>query len=115
MKKKERGGYMKLYRSLLYNKELKLNDVGIYIIIADKNEAAVALGLLEDDGMISLSISEIAELARLDRKTVAKSLEKLEKLHLIAVKRSNGNAIHVSAYSPDDADYVITTRNKIIV
>lgn len=115
MKKKERGGYMKLYRSLLYNKELKLNDVGIYIIIADKNEAAVAFGLLEDDGMISLSISEIAELARLDRKTVAKSLEKLEKLHLIAVKRSNGNAIHVSAHSPDDADFVITTRNKIIV
>lgn len=115
MKQKKRGGYMKLYRSLLYNKDLKLNDVGVYIIIADKNEAATEFELLEDDGMIAFSISEIAELARLDRKTVAKSLEKLEKMNLIVVKRSDGNAIHVSACSPDHADHVITIRNKIIV
>ena len=115
MKKKERCGYMKLYRSLLYNKDLKLNDVGVYIIIADKNEAAKEFGLLEDDGMIAFSISEIAELARLDRKTVAKSLEKLEKLNLIAVRRFEGNAIHVSACDPEHADYVVTVRNKIII
>ena len=103
----KKGGYMRLYRSILYNENLKMNDVGVYTIIQDKWCTAKAFGRLGEHGTITMSISQIAELARLDRKTVAKSLEKLEKMHLLYVERSKGNAIKICAADPEDTDYFI--------
>lgn len=110
MKNRIGGGYMKIYRNLLYNPDLKPNDIVVYTIISDKCESAAAFKRLDKDGLLSMSISQIAELARLDRKTISKSLEKLEKMHLIAVYRNGkGNSIRVSALSPDDAAITIDT------
>ena len=89
------------------NENLKMNDVGVYTIIQDKWCAAKAFGRLGEHGTITMSISQIAELARLDRKTVAKSLEKLEKMHLLYIERSKGNAIKICAADPEDTDYFI--------
>lgn len=98
------GGYMKLYRNLLYNPELNPNDIIIFTILSDKCESAKVFHQLDKDGFLVLSIRKIAELARIDRRTVAKSLEKLEKLHLIAIdKCGKGNSIRISAMAAEDA------------
>lgn len=108
MKKKEGGGYMKIYRNLLYHPDLSPNDKIIFTILSDRCESAKVFGQLDQDGFLELSIRKIAELSGIDRRMIAKSLKKLEQLHLIAIEKcGKGNSIRISAMDPEGAALTI--------
>lgn len=94
---------MRLYRSMLYSENLTPADLVIYSILADRCDVAEHFGQLDEDGMITMSISDIAKMANVHRTTAAKSIKKLEQLFLIVTIQDpeHRKPIRVAAKDPE--------------
>lgn len=110
----KKGGYMRLYRNMLYSENLTPADLVIYSILADRCEIAERFGKLDEDGMITMSISEIAKMANVHRSTAVKSIDKLERMFLITTLRDpdHRKPLRVMAKDPEWASETLEFSEK---